>query len=61
MTMGDKIRQMSNESLSEFLCNINDNCDSCVARKYCYINHKGLLDYLNQEVSNEANKVLKDE
>lgn len=62
MTMGDKIRSMNNKELSKFLCdNMNDSCDSCVGKKFCHINHTGLLDYLNQEVSNEENKILKDD
>ena len=51
-TNADKIRNMSDEELVEFLCDISGvDCDKCIAAKYCKIGHTGFIDWLQIEVS----------
>lgn len=51
-TNADRIRSMSNEELSKFLCEFRS-CDSdgypcseCKAERYCYAGHNGMEDWL---------------
>ena len=53
-TNADRIRAMSNEELSKFLCEFRS-CDSdgypcsgCKAERYCYAGHTGTEDWLQQ-------------
>ena len=52
MTNADRIRAMSDEELSEFLCSIlsktRGGCSECVAADYCYPGHTGMIDYLKE-------------
>ena len=50
MTNADRIRNMSDTELVEFLCNISsENCDTCLAKKQCYVGHTGFIDWLQSE------------
>lgn len=55
----DRIRSMSNEELSKFLCEFRS-CDSdghpcsgCEAERYCYAGHTGMKDWLQQPAEEE--------
>jgi hypothetical protein len=51
-TNADRIRSMTDEELTAFLCNIASNdegCDSCLAWKYCHKGHTGFEDWLKEE------------
>lgn len=51
-TNADRIRNMTDEELEVFLCNItsdDEGCDSCLAWKYCHKGHTGFLDWLKAE------------
>ena len=55
-TNADRIRNMTDEELTAFLCNItsdDEGCDSCLAWKYCHKGHTGFEDWLKAE-SEEA-------
>lgn len=52
----EKIREMSAEELAIFLCTLMsaDDCDrKCPAVEYCYLNHNGMLDWLEGEIIEE--------
>lgn len=58
-TNADRIRAMSNEELSKFLCEFRS-CDSdgypcsgCKAERYCYAGHTGMEDWLQQPAEEE--------
>lgn len=56
MTMGDKIRHMTDEELAEFLCHAVSpsgviNCSSCEAAEFCRMGHNGWGDWLQKEAS----------
>lgn len=58
-TNADRIRSMSNEELSKFLCEFRS-CDSdghpcsgCKAERYCYTGHTGMEDWLQQPAEEE--------
>jgi len=60
-TNADRIRNMTDEELTAFLCNItsdDEGCDSCLAWKYCHKGHTGFEDWLKAE-SEEAEAKLK--
>ena len=53
-TNADIIRRMTEEELAKFLCNFRS-CDSsehpcsgCKAEPYCYPEHNGMIDWLQQ-------------
>lgn len=52
LSNSDRIRAMSDEELSEFLCSIlsktRGGCSECVAADYCYPGHTGMIDYLKE-------------
>ena len=59
MTNAQKIRAMSDEELSKFLCEFRS-CDSdrysyigCKAERYCYAGHTGMEDWLQQPAEEE--------
>lgn len=57
-TNADRIRNMTDEELTAFLCNItsdDEGCDSCLAWKYCHKGHTGFEDWLKAE-SEEAER-----
>lgn len=53
MTNANRIREMSDEELAEFLCkfrNFNSGeCAGCPAEDFCYAGHTGTLDYVKRE------------
>ena len=49
-TNADRIRNMTDEELSAFLCNMGQECDQCIATDYCSLGHTGMLDWLKKEV-----------
>ena len=49
-TNADRIRSMTNEELSAFLCNMGQECYHCIATDYCSPGHTGMLDWLKDEV-----------
>lgn len=56
MTNGDRIRNMADEELQEWLCGIMtaEACDmTCPGRDMCVPGHAGLEDWLKQEARNE--------
>jgi len=50
MTNADRIRSMTDEELSAFLCNMGQECNQCIATDYCSLGHTGMLDWLKKEV-----------
>ena len=59
VTNADRIRSMSNEELSKFLCEFRS-CDSdgypcsgCKAESYCRAGHNGMEDWLQQPAEEE--------
>ena len=50
----DRIRAMSDEELSMFLCNFRSYnadvyiCEGCKAEQYCHAGHTGTIDWLQQ-------------
>lgn len=52
LTNADRLRAMSDEELSEFLCSIlsktRGGCSECVAADYCHPGHTGMIDYLKE-------------
>lgn len=50
----DRIRDMSDEELAEFLCSFrscdadNHPCNGCKAEPYCRTGHNGMIDWLRQ-------------
>lgn len=58
MTNGDRIRAMTDEELTEFLCDIRSNgsyygCENCPAYDFCENGHTGFFDWLRQEADDE--------
>lgn len=53
MTNADRIRAMSDEELSQFLCTWHnaEECHHCVAERFCEYGHTGMIDWLKQEVT----------
>ena len=49
MTNGDRIRQMTDEQLAVFLCNLSDECSNCPVTSICRMNHNGFFDWLKRE------------
>ena len=59
LSNADRIRAMSDEELSKFLCEFRS-CDSdgypcsgCKAERYCYAGHTGMEDWLQQPAEEE--------
>lgn len=50
MTLLERIRAADITELADFLCKLRDECDGCPAEGLCYFGHKGMVDYLRQEV-----------
>lgn len=54
MTNADRIRAMSDEELSAFLCDFrtcdanNHPCNGCKAEQYCRVGHTGMIDWIQQ-------------
>lgn len=54
MTNGDRIRTMTDEELSKFLCDFRTgsagehHCAGCKAEEYCRTGHNGMIDWLQQ-------------
>lgn len=52
MTRADRIREMTDEEMAKFLCYMNDGsglCAGCVAEQYCYLDHNGMIDWLQKD------------
>lgn len=50
----DRIREMDDMELSEFLCAVSSytleyRCEECTASEYCRKGHKGFIDWLQAE------------
>lgn len=60
MTNADRIRSMSNEELSKFLCEFRScdsdghPCNGCKAERYCYTGHTGMEDWLQQPAEEDT-------
>ena len=55
-TIGDRVRNMTNKELAEFLCYTVSpsgtvNCSTCGAAEFCRMGHNGWHDWLEQEVT----------
>ncbi len=50
MTNYEDIKSMSIEDMARRLCQITDDCNTCVASDYCVWGHSGYIDWLNEEV-----------
>ena len=61
MTNADRIRNMSDEELAEFLCSFRSCdadeyiCEGCKATKYCRAGHAGTIDWLQQPTEEADN------
>jgi hypothetical protein len=54
MRNADRIREMNDMELSEFLCEVSSytseyRCEECMASEYCRNGHKGFIDWLQEE------------
>lgn len=53
VTNADRIRQMSDRELAEFMChNVSNgtvNCAFCAAEEFCRFGHIGWIEWLKQE------------
>lgn len=52
MTNADRIRDMTDEKLGAFLCNMipsGEGCDSCPASAFYYKGHSGFSSWLSME------------
>lgn len=54
MTNADRIRAMTDEELTAFLCDLRtngtyDGCDNCPAYDFCEHGHTGFIDWLRKE------------
>ena len=51
VTNADRIRAMTDEELSQFLCSWHnaEECHHCVAERFCEYGHTGMIDWLQQE------------
>ena len=56
MTNGDRIRQMTDEELAEWLADGNEPCDMCAMEKCDLFSHckTGVLKWLKQEANESA-------
>ena len=54
MTNGDRVRAMTDEELSKFLCDFRTgsagehHCAGCKAEEYCRTGHNGMIEWLQQ-------------
>lgn len=48
-TNADAIRQMSDEELTEMLCNNTSGCDVCIMDSECRVGHNGFYNWLHKE------------
>lgn len=54
MTNYEKIKAMSLQELSDFICELFTDCtDRCPGYEYCHRNHRGTVDYLKQKAEEE--------
>lgn len=54
MTNGEKIRNMSDEELAQFLCENCHSCRLCIALLYCYDgNSDGFINWLKYDSDKE--------
>lgn len=55
MTNAGRIRSMTDEELSKFLCSmfVNGSCCYCIAEQYCEYGHTGMIDWLQQEATDD--------
>lgn len=60
VTNADRIRAMSDEELAKFLCNFRScdssahPCNGCKAGPYCYPEHNGMIDWLQQPAEEDT-------
>ena len=52
MTRLEKLREASVEEIAKILCKIHDRCGDCPASEYCGYEHKGFIDWLQEEDEN---------
>ena len=52
MSHADQIRQMSDEELARFLCDITVECAMCVAYSDCWPGHNGFKYWILEEDKN---------
>ena len=50
----DRIREMNDDELAEFLCQVSSytseyRCEECMATEYCRQGHNGFIDWLQAE------------
>lgn len=50
----DRIREMNDDELAEFLCSVSSytseyRCEECMATDYCKDGHNGFIDWLQAE------------
>lgn len=55
MTNADRIRNMDDYELAEYICDLvsNDNCYKCHAAAFCFRGHNGMIDWLRKECDDE--------
>ena len=49
MKYADQIRQMSDEELARFLCDITIDCKMCAAHDLCWPEHNGFKYWIQEE------------
>jgi len=54
MTNREKLAQMSNDELAEFICRQHILCFNCVGRDVCCTNGNGAKTWLDAEAEDEA-------
>lgn len=53
MTNEERIKSMTTEELSKFLCELNHDCYLCPADYSCYHGHTGMVDWLKLDVDKD--------
>lgn len=57
-TNADRIRNMTDEELADWLCHIVSNetvnCSHCIVEEYCEMGRNGFKKWLKQEVSDDS-------
>ena len=53
MTRLERFRQYTKDDIAEILCFIQCNCGTCPASEYCGYEHKGFIDWLEQDVGDD--------
>lgn len=49
-TNADRIRNMTDEELAQFLCGLISDCYRCPSDEMCWEGHKGMTEWLKKEV-----------